>query len=193
MDARKKDASIQCSILPLVSTNSTSDKDLQFDSAYATKNLRNLRDAKRICNNYSITQCKNQLRINKMRGEAEHEISHMNMIPMPIRSREGFSRYDYTLSSQSISKEYVESRHIKPDPVFIEHSSDIANVEGKSDPSSMLAPLNKVNNLQQLESLLVKVFKGDVLLVSDFQLSGPEIHILVEVLVRKNKNAAKLR
>ena len=193
MDARKRDVSVQCSILPLMSTNNSSEKDYLLDNLHASNNLRNAPAVKQINHSYSITQCKNQLRINKMKNGTEHGISHTNMMPAPIRACDGFPRYETAFSSQNLSKDYIESHYIKPDLNLAGLCGDVVCVDGKLDPSGLLTPLNKVNNLQKLESLLVKIFRGDILLVSDFELSGPEVHILGEVLLRKNKNAAKLR
>lgn len=51
-------------------------------------------------------------------------------------------------------------------------------------------PLRKLKNL---EGLLLKVFKGSNISIEEFRLNEPELHILVEVLIRKNKNACKNR
>lgn len=44
-------------------------------------------------------------------------------------------------------------------------------------------------HLKELETILFKIFKGDKLTVTDFRLSLPELHILVEVLIRKYKGS----
>ena len=55
------------------------------------------------------------------------------------------------------------------------------------------AATNALNNLQQLENLLCKIFKGFQLSIEDFRLSVPELHILVEIFIRKNRNNCESR
>lgn len=51
--------------------------------------------------------------------------------------------------------------------------------------------LKPLHNLRAIEILLLKVFKGSTLSIDEFALSTPELHILVEILIRKNKSSSK--
>lgn len=48
-------------------------------------------------------------------------------------------------------------------------------------------------NLKALESLLLKIFSDGSFSIEEFALSVPELHILVEILIRKNKSASRNR
>lgn len=52
---------------------------------------------------------------------------------------------------------------------------------------------NPLQNLHQLEDLLIKVFKGESLEMAHFMISVPELHIISEILVRKNREAFRGR
>ena len=47
--------------------------------------------------------------------------------------------------------------------------------------------------LKNLETTLFKIFKGDELALSDFELSIHELHILIEILARKYKGSSNYR
>ena len=49
------------------------------------------------------------------------------------------------------------------------------------------------NNLERIEQLLGKIFKNEKITIEDFKFSSPEMHILVELLLRKSKGKTKLK
>jgi len=51
--------------------------------------------------------------------------------------------------------------------------------------------IKNITNLINLENFLIKLFKGLPLTINDFALSTPELQILVEILIRKNKNKSQ--
>lgn len=50
-----------------------------------------------------------------------------------------------------------------------------------------------VTNLRALQELLCSIFKGESLVLEHFKLKKPELHILVEIFIRKNRSACASR
>jgi len=108
-------------------------------------------------------------------------------------------------NSLSIVEEYDHQKGIKVDHIADESKSlknplscDIHKYSISLDENgSKFNNCNKklqakdsiLENLFKLENLLFKVFSGDQFLIEDFELSIPELHLLVEILIRKNRNS----
>lgn len=81
---------------------------------------------------------------------------------------------------------------VKPD--FIDKPIFVHEEEKKTVKSLHVEDSKKsFDNLQGVADLLGKIFKDEEITIEDFQLSSPEMHILVELLLRKNKGRTNLK
>ena len=77
-----------------------------------------------------------------------------------------------------------------PNTAFNAHLLN-ATPQCSADDEASEIEARPLRNLKAIESLLLKVFKGSALSIEEFALSTPELHILVEILIRKNKSSSK--
>ena len=88
----------------------------------------------------------------------------------------------------------------------INHISEVKEEDRKDSFEEMIADIRKTvhslhvdniekifTNLENIENLLCKVFKNEKISIMDFRLSKPEMHILVELLLRKTKGRTKIK
>lgn len=85
-----------------------------------------------------------------------------------------------------ISKRVIEFINLVPETVAQVRKID----ESFNQDAENEKPLFYLKNL---ETTLFKIFKGDNLTIEDFQLTIPELHILVEILIRKHKGSPNCR
>lgn len=119
---------------------------------------------------------------------------------------------NYPINKPPMSSPTVENLQIilkdKPDDIFsavtiIPKKEPNLGLFGKMKPNKkqklegfkIIVPNNSTGfrNLKQLRKLLIKIFRNEDFDISDFQLNKWELHVLVELLLRKNKGRTKLR
>ena len=123
---------------------------------------------------------------------------HKEMLSSPelvVSSQPNYDQRAHGSKEDIITEELKrESNHIMPqesEEVYQVFASKTQASKIEMDNAGKNTNNKQLHNLQNLEKLLFKIFKGDHFSIEDFQLKIPELHILTEILIRKNKNASK--
>lgn len=78
-------------------------------------------------------------------------------------------------------------RSEKPEMVRKRENHKSSPINSNAEMAKLAGPDSAICNLSALQALLCRIFKGDNLSLNDFKLTTSELHILVEIFIRKNK------
>ena len=93
-----------------------------------------------------------------------------------------------TATSDNQIQDIDELENPKIPSTLLEENNYLDNSNIESDDKINKLSDSIIRNLHNVENLLCKIFKDDHLSLEDFTLSVPELHVLVEIFIRKNKD-----
>lgn len=191
MDITRKDASTQYSNLHIAKNGHAIDEPHICEQCAYNRSL-NPRKNFDIQNVFTVTLSET-LCDAKTKNQQTLLTNRINKIlPSPIRK----SNVRQSDSSGSVKRQSlcqsIESLKDKSDALSLKEKQPAA-VEMKNKNQKNNIDRNPIVDLGQLENLLCRIFRGENLSISDFELNPVELHILVEVFIRKNKSIGQIR
>ena len=193
MNIQRKDASTQYTPIPTINASGNPKRTQQPNvegKPYSQVKPASVNEIKHI---YTITFfSKNQ---DKNENFTDKNLNGDKNNMFPVIGNNTASRVNDRMHNSSIAnhKKIPEMEVFKTGQVYINHYKDPKASQFDNPSTKPLKPDNSLQALTKLEDLLCKVFRGSQLIIEDFKLSVPELHILVEILIRKNRNACQAR
>lgn len=193
MDINRKDAGVQHSLSPLrQEPYETNSNHKQVHICKCKMSIRSPR-LYEISRSYNVTISGMQKDMHKRSDFIGCTGVASKQLPTPIREatvRKSDSTANIKVGSL---KQTFESFNNKQDSFYKAHNKEptlmAADVEVRKPNSAE----NSITNLRELQELLCRIFRGENLSISDFGLRTPELHILVEIFIRKNRSACQSR
>lgn len=158
----------------------SADRGTRTLASYCTKEIEHC---------YSLTLTNgNRIKINKpfnFLSETNPGVKY----PILVDKQEANLASPVILETVSACNKNKCNQDFKNESIYISQYKDSPSLEPKNDKVASNVSFKQPKNLKKLEDLLCRVFRGDHLTMQEFNLSIPELHILVEIFIRKNRNA----
>lgn len=188
----RKDASTQYSFLlqTNISAHITDDQNQIGCKMVCTRQKNPARTE--LSHIYSITFFSDQIDKTKNSGENNPAYHISKSIPAPLHAINARLQKNSTNSQLNLAMPKNEAPINNIDNFYIGYQWGKKYESMKEIPEPVSFE-NYNDNIYNLENSLYKVFNGDHLTINDFKLNTPGLHMLVEILIRKNRNACKSR
>jgi len=193
MDINRKDAGIQHGLSPLrLEHYETNNTHQQVHMCKCKVSIQSPR-LYEISRSYNITISGMQKEKHKRSDVIGYTGVASKQLPAPIREA-SVRKSDSTANIKVGSvKQTFESFNMKQDSLYKAHNREPTLMAMDVEVRKPNSAENSIINLRELQELLCRIFRGENLSINDFRLRTPELHILVEIFIRKNRGACQSR